>query len=160
MLLLHKHLLFSQAPTFKDRLSAPFGANGWIVYQSARTRARGKVNFFQKSVLASQKDDNSVKNCNIFWCRSQESGGRSLSWSSELESGREFLATKNRRSRRGQESGAGVGERSWRWSGSPSEGIRRIRRGLPEEELPDADNERNCGGGAKLAARVGCVFGI
>ena len=53
------------------------------------------------------------------------------SWSSELESGREFLATKNRRSRRCQELEleSGVVERSWRWSGSPSERIRRIRRG-------------------------------
>ena len=40
-----------------------------------------------------------------WWVRGQESGVRSLSWSSELEleSGREFLATKNRRSRRCQE---------------------------------------------------------
>ena len=49
----------------------------------------------------------------------------------ELEGGREFLATKNRRSRRCQELEfrVGVGERSWRWSESPSERIRRIRRG-------------------------------
>ena len=122
MLLLHKHLLFSQAPTFKDRLSAPFGANGWIVYQSARTRARGKMNFFQKSVLASQKYAYQMQNCNIFSTqrefkiRGQESGVRGQgsgvrSWSSELELE------------------SGVGERSWRWSGSPSERIRRIRRG-------------------------------
>ena len=65
--------------------------------------------------------------------RSQYAGVRRQSWSSELE-----LAVE-RKSERADT------------AYSP-----RFR----EEELPDADNERNCGGGAKLAARVGCVFGI
>ena len=83
--------VFSSANFQRSSVLAPFGANGCIVYQSAHAHARGKMNFFQKSVIASQKDDNSVKNCNIFWCRSQGSGVR------------------------GQ--GSGVGERSWRRSG-------------------------------------------
>ena len=33
-------------------------------------------------------------------------------------------------------------KRSWRWSEGPSEGIRRIRRGFPEEEPSDTANER------------------
>ena len=114
MLCLHKHLLFSQAPTFKDRLFVPFGANGRIVYQTPHTCARGKMKFFQKSVLASQKDDNSVKNCNIFCCRGQGLGVRSWSEELELESGGEFLATKNRRCRRCQELEFRVGEWSCR----------------------------------------------
>ena len=93
MLLLHKHLLFSQAPTFKDRLSAPFGANGWIVYQTPHARARGKMNFFQKSVLASQKYAYQMQNCNIFSTqrefkiRGQESGVRGQEFELEFRVG-------------------------------------------------------------------------
>ena len=111
------------------------------------------MNFFQKSVIASQKDDNSVKNCNIFWCRGQGLGVRgqgsgvsSWSWRMELEleSGREFLATKNRRSRRCQELEfrVGVGERS----------CRRERR--PEAGEPTGAREHVCGPGVILTASV------
>ena len=90
------------------------------------------------------------------------------SWSSELEleSGREFLATKNRRSRRCQELETRVGEKSWSWRAKLAVERKSERADtaysprLHEEELSDDANKRNCGGGAKLAARVGCVFGI
>ena len=79
--------VFSSANFQRSSVLAPFGANGWIVYQTPYARARGKMNFFQKSVITSQKDDNSVKNCNIFWCRGQESGVRSQEFELEFRVG-------------------------------------------------------------------------
>ena len=138
--------VFSSANFQRSSVQAPFRANGWIVYQTPHARARGKFNFFQKSVLMNRRSDNSAKNCNIFCCRSQESGVRSLSWSLELEleSGGEFLATKNRRSRRCQELEfrVGVGERS----------CRRERR--PEAGEPTGAREHVCGPGVILTASV------
>ena len=96
------------------------------------------MNFFQKSVLESKKDDNSVQNRNIFLTQRRKVAGCA----------------------------EGVGEKSWSWRAKLAVERKSERADTAysprfrEEELPDADNERNCGGGAKLAARVGCVFGI
>ena len=88
------------------------------------------MNFFQKSVLASQKDDNSVKNCNIFWCRSQESGVR------------------------GQESVVGVQSWSWRAKLAVERKSERADTAYSprfrEEELPATANE-HCRAQASLS---------
>ena len=73
-----------------------------------------------------------------------------MSWSSELESGREFLATKNRRSRRGQELElefrVGVGEWSWRAQLAVERKSERADTAYSprfrEEELPAIANEQ------------------
>ena len=79
--------VFSSANFQRSSVQAPFRANGWIVYQSARTRARGKFNFFQKSVLTSQKCDNSMQIAIYFNAEAQSRRVRRGSWREELELG-------------------------------------------------------------------------
>ena len=76
--------------------------------------------------------------------RSQGSGVRSWSEELELESGGEFLATKNRRCRRCQELEfrVGVGERRWR------------QKRRSEAGEPTGAREHVCGPGVILTASV------